>query len=123
MTTRISHTAFSVLGFVESTTTRFIAVGLALFPTTWLVVVIAQSAYFGPMRSIFTKVSRRYLDTLPFGWGLFELLFYGLPLVGYALVAFGLYQRDNTKALRLLIGASVVVVVVLVTKQWSPGYL
>jgi hypothetical protein len=112
-----------MLGFVEKRNNLFIAAGLIAFPVVWLMLVMGQATYFGPMRSLFTKITRRYLDSLPFGWALFDVLFYLLPAVAFVLVALGLIVREDRKLSNLLIAGFVAVTIVLVIRGWSPGYL
>jgi hypothetical protein len=100
-----------------------IASGLLLFPVMWLLLVVGQTAYFGPMRSSFEKIGRRYLDNLPFGWGLFDLLFYALPILALMLVALGFATDLNRKRLYLYLGIIAGLVLILLVRRWSPGYL
>ena len=108
---------------VEERSTFFIVAGLIAFPITWLILIVGQGTYFGPMRSLFTKITRRYLDTLPFGWTLFDVLFYLLPVTALVLIGIGLSMREGVNARYVAIGGVVSVLIVLVIRSWSPGYL
>jgi hypothetical protein len=109
--------------FVEKRGNLIVGAGLMAFPVFWGILVWGQLAYFGPMRSLFTKITRRYLDTLPFGWGLFDILFYLLPLVGATLIATGFVVKGDRRPSHLLIAALAGVIIVVVVRKWSPGYL
>jgi len=112
-----------MLILVKERSGLFIAAGLLTFPVVWLIVVMGQAVYFGPMRSLFTKITRRYLDGLPFGWGLFDVLFYLLPATALILIGLGLGLRDDRSRSHLLVTGFVVVIIVVVVRRWSPGYL
>lgn len=101
----------------------FIAAGLLTFPAVWLMVVLGQVMYFGPMRSLFTKITRRYLDGLPFGWALFDVLFYLLPAAAFILIGLGLRGREDWSRSHLFVTGFVIVIIVVVVRRWSPGYL
>ena len=100
-----------------------IASGLLLFPVMWLLLVVGQTAYFGPMRSSFEKIGRRYLDNLPFGWGLFDLLYFALPILALVFVALGFATDPDRKRLYLYVGTIAGLVLILFVRTWSPGYL
>lgn len=101
----------------------FIIAGLSAFPVAWLLLVTAQGVYFGPMRSAFEKIGRRYLDDLPFGWGLYDVLYYVLPLVGLVLIVSGIAAGRERRFLVLSFIALVGAVVVVGVRMWGPGYL
>ena len=84
-----------MLDFVDKASRWFVALGLAIFPVVWGLLVSCQAIYLGPMRSVFTKISRRYFDELPFGWGLFDLLFYIMPVISFVLIGIGLARQEE----------------------------
>ncbi len=100
-----------------------IAAGLLTFPAAWLMLVMGQATYFGPMRSLFTKITRRYLDGLPLGWALFDVLFYLLPAAAFILIGLGLKVREDQSRSNLFVIGFVVVIIVVVVRRWNPGYL
>ena len=108
---------------VEKRSALFIAAGLIAFPISWMLLVFGQASYFGPMRSLFTKITRRYLDTLPFGWALFDVLYYLLPATSLVLVAIGLSTKKEVNVRYVLLGGFVSVLAVVVLRVWSPAYL
>jgi hypothetical protein len=112
-----------MLVVVQKRSGLLIVAGLSLFPVAWLALVTAQGVYFGPMRSVFEKAGRRFLDDLPFGWGLFDILFYLLPVAGFALILVGATtagkRRQRVGILFVVLGVLVVVAV----RVWGPGYL
>jgi hypothetical protein len=112
-----------VLWPVERRSTLIIAVGLMAFPIAWMVLVVGRGTYFGPMRGLFRKITRRYFDTLPSGWALFDVLFYLLPAPAFAPIAIGLSTREGVNARYVLGGGLVSVLIVVVIRSWSPGYL
>lgn len=100
-----------------------IASGLLIFPVMWLALVSGQATYFGPMRSLFEKIGRRYLDDLPFGWGLFDLLYFTMPIAALVLVVLGFAVDPERNRSRLYLGILAGLMVILATRTWSPGYL
>jgi len=100
-----------------------IGAGLLMFPILWTLLVAGQGWYFGPMRSAFAKITRRYLDDLPFGWDLFDVLFYLLPTVALGLIAIGIGLRGDRKPAVALALGLVAVIVVVGVRRWSPGFL
>jgi hypothetical protein len=100
-----------------------IAAGLLIFPFMWFALVLGQSAYFGPMRGVFEKIGRRYLDDLPFGWGLFDVLYYTMPVAALVLVVLGFAVDPSRSRTRLYLGVGAGIVLILALKRWSPGYL
>lgn len=100
-----------------------IASGLLIFPVMWLGLVLGQATYFGPMRSLFEKIGRRYLDDLPLGWGLFDVLYYSMPLAALVLVVLGFAANPERSRSRLYFGILAGLMVILATRTWSPGYL
>ena len=112
-----------VLAPVKGQNAGFIVAGVIAFPVTWLILIVGQGTYFGPMRSLFTKITRRYLDTLPFGWTLFDVLFYLLPVMALVLIGIGLSMSEGVNARYVAVGGVVSVLIVLVIRSWSPGYL
>jgi hypothetical protein len=100
-----------------------IGAGLVVFPVAWLVLVVAQAEYFGPMRSLFEKIGRRYLDDLPFGWGLFDVLFYALPITALVLIALGFAADKSLERRYLYIGTAAGIFMIFLVRRWSPGYL
>jgi hypothetical protein len=99
------------------------ASGLLIFPVMWLALVWGQAMYFGPMRSLFEKIGRRYLDDLPFGWGLFDLLYFTMPFAALVLVMLGFAADPDRNRSRLYFGVLAGLMVILATKTWNPGYL
>ncbi len=59
----------------------------------------------------------------PFRLGLFDILFYLLPLVGATLIATGFVVKGDRRPSHLLIAALAGVIIVVVVRKWSPGYL
>ena len=100
-----------------------IASGLLIYPVMWLALVVGQATYFGPMRSLFEKIGRRYLDDLPLGWGLFDLLYFTMPIAALMLVVLGFSADPGRNRSRLYFGIVAGLLVILATRTWSPGYL
>jgi hypothetical protein len=88
-----------------------------------MALIVGQGTDFGPMRSLFTKITRRYFDTLPFGCALFDVLFYLLPATAFVLIAIGLSTREGVNARYVLGGGLVSVLIVVVIRSWSRGNL
>jgi len=112
-----------MLEIVKGRSNLLIAAALVAFPIVWSMLVVGQATYYGPMRGLFTKITRRYLDSLPFGWALFDVLFYLLPAVAFVLIALGLGAREDRKLSHLFISVFVGVIIIAVIRRWSPGYL
>lgn len=72
---------------------------------------------------MFTKITRRYLDTLPFGWAPYDVLFHLLPTAALVLTAVGISTRDGFNARSVLMGVLVSVITVVVIRVWSSDYL
>jgi hypothetical protein len=100
-----------------------IASGLLIFPFMWFALVLGQAAYFGPMRGAFEKIGRRYLDDLPLGWGLFDVLYYTMPVAALVLVVLGFAVDPSRSRTRLYLGIGAGMVLILALRRWSPGYL
>lgn len=112
-----------MLVIVQKRGRALIVVGFGLFPFAWLLLVVGQGVYFGPMRSAFAKIGRRYVDDLPYGWGVFDLLFYALPLFGAALVVAGIYLGEERSRRVVYVYGLVGVLLVVGVRMWAPGYL
>ncbi|GMQ94020.1 MAG: hypothetical protein BMS9Abin12_1502 [Acidimicrobiia bacterium] len=108
---------------VKNRSNLLIAAALVAFPLVWSMLVVSQATYYGPMRGLFTKITRRYLDDLPFGWALFDVLFYLLPAIAFVLLAIGLGVREDRKLSHPFTAVIVAVIVVVVIRRWGPGYL
>lgn len=100
-----------------------IASGLLIFPVMWLALVSGQATYFGPMRSLFEKIGRRYMDDLPLGWGFFDVLYYTMPIAALVLVVLGFAADREGDRSRLYFGIVAGMIVILAIRAWSPGYL
>jgi hypothetical protein len=112
-----------MLAVMRKRSTLMVIAGLGVFPVAWSVLVTAQGVYFGPMRSAFEKIGRRFLDDLPFGWGLFDVLFYLLPIVGIALVAVGAFGMGKRIQAPAMVFGVLSAFVVAAVRMWGPGYL
>ena len=108
---------------MRSRSNLLIAGGLLIFPVLWCALVLGQAAYFGPMRSAFEKIGRRYLDDLPLGWGLFDVLYYTMPFATLTLIALAYAIDPGRNRAYLYLGTAGGVFMILVTRTWGPGYL